>query len=343
MLHVFGKNPTRALQRQFAALANFQEGRFQNLGGVRFNLGEAPMGKMLLDFLRKPRTVTPSRLLPTVRTNLHQPATSLPTIIWFGHSSYLIQARGLNILVDPVFSGAASPVPFAVKAYPGADAYTVADLPPIDVLVLTHDHYDHLDYATVAQLRSNVAQVVTPLGVGGHLQVWGYQPEQITELNWHETAEPAPGVRLTATPAQHMSGRSLAPQRTLWASYVLQLDAYRLFLGGDSGYGPHFRAIGQQYGPFDVALLENGQYNLSWQSIHCLPEETALAAQDLGARLLLPVHWAKFTLAYHPWNEPIQLVLKAADAAGLPVTVPRIGQPYTLGTPPLREEWWGFD
>ncbi|RSK44801.1 MBL fold metallo-hydrolase [Hymenobacter perfusus] len=343
MLHVFGKNPTRDIQRRFAGLTNYQNGRFENLGGVSFRPTDAPMGKMLRDFLRKPRTVTPSRPLPVVQTDLHHPVSELPTIIWFGHSSYLIQAGGRNILVDPVFSGAASPVSFAVKAYPGSDIYQVADMPPIDVLVLTHDHYDHLDYATVTQLRGKVRHVVTPLGVSGHLRSWGYAPEQLTELNWHDAAEPVPGVRLTATPAQHMSGRSLAPQRTLWASFVLQLDGFRLFLGGDSGYGPHFRAIGEQYGPFDVALLENGQYNLSWHAIHCLPEETVQAAQDLGAKLLLPVHWAKFTLAYHPWNEPIQLVLQAADAAGLPVTVPRIGEAYTLGTPPKRDAWWAFD
>ncbi|WP_426492079.1 MBL fold metallo-hydrolase [Hymenobacter sp. 102] len=343
MFSVFGQNPTAEFQRRFTGLANYRGGRFENLGGVRFSPREAPMGQMLRDFLRRPRTVTPSRPVPTVATSLHQPATAAPTIIWFGHSSYLIQARGLNILVDPVLSGAASPVPFAVRAYPGADAYQVTHLPPIDVLVLTHDHYDHLDYATVRALQPRVRHVVTSLGVGSHLRAWGYAPEQLTELNWHETATPVPGVQLTATPAQHMSGRSLKPQRTLWASFVLQLDAYRLFLGGDSGYGPHFRAIGEQYGPFDVALLENGQYNLSWHAIHCLPEETVLAARELGARLLLPVHWAKFTLAYHPWNEPVQRVLAAADAAGLPVTVPRIGEPYTLGAAPLREAWWAFD
>ncbi len=300
------------------------------------------MGRMLLDFLRKPATVTPSRPVPTVRTDLRAAAPAAPTIVWFGHSSYLIRAAGLNILVDPVFSGAASPFAFAVKAYPGADAYGVADLPPIDVLVLTHDHYDHLDYATLLELRGKVGRVVMPLGVGGHLRAWSFAPELLTELNWHESTELAPGVRLTATPAQHMSGR-LAQRQTLWASYVLELPGARLFLGGDSGYGPHFRAIGEQYGPFDLALLENGQYNLHWHPIHTLPEETLQAARDLGAATLLPVHWAKFTLAYHPWNEPIRRLLAAADAAGQPVTVPRIGEPYTLGQPVLREAWWAFD
>ncbi|MBG8554783.1 MBL fold metallo-hydrolase [Hymenobacter guriensis] len=340
MMQVLGKNPSRQVKDRFTGLSNYQNGQFENLEGVRFSPGEAPMGKMLVDFLRKPRTVAPTGPLPTVRTNLHLPTTGQPTVIWFGHSSYLIQAHGLNILVDPVFSGAASPFSFAVRAFAGADAYTAADMPAIDVLVLTHDHYDHLDYATVVALRAKVRHVVTPLGVGSHLQAWGYAPGQITELNWHETATPVPGVQLTATPAQHFSGRSLKPRQTLWASYVLQLDGARLFLGGDSGYGPHFRAIGRQYGPFDLALLENGQYNLSWHPIHMLPEETAQAALDLGAKMLLPVHWAKFMLAYHPWNEPVQRLLPAADKAQLPVTVPRIGQPYTLGEPVQQEVWW---
>ena len=340
MLNAFGQNPSAAARRAFARLPNYHDGQFQNLGGVTFTAREIPMGRMLRDFLRRPASVTPARPLPSVRTDLRRPATARPTIIWFGHSSYLLQVAGLNLLVDPVFSGAAAPVSFAVRAYPGADAYTVADLPPIDVLLLTHDHYDHLDYPTVRALREKVARVVTPLGVGGHLRAWGYPPEKITELNWHESTEPVPGVRLTATPAQHMSGR-LAQRQTLWASYVLALPGgERLFLGGDSGYGPHFRAIGAQYGPFDLALLENGQYNLSWHAIHTLPPETVRAAQDLGARLLLPVHWAKFTLAYHPWNEPVRLLLAAADAAGLPVTVPRIGEPYTLGEPAMRTPWW---
>ncbi|MBT9394182.1 MBL fold metallo-hydrolase [Hymenobacter sp. NST-14] len=342
MLKTFGAAPSRDTQRRFATLPNYADGRFENPGGVRFSPSEAPMGRMLLDFLRKPATVTPSRPVPTVRTDLRAPAPAAPTIVWFGHSSYLIRAAGLNILVDPVFSGAASPFAFAVKAYPGADAYGVADLPPIDVLVLTHDHYDHLDYATILELRGKVKRVVMPLGVGAHLRAWHFDPELLTELNWHESAELAPDVQLTATPAQHMSGR-LAQRQTLWASYVLELPGARLFLGGDSGYGPHFAAIGEQYGPFDLALLENGQYNLHWHAIHTLPEETLQAARDLGAALLLPVHWAKFTLAYHPWNEPIQRLLAAADAAGQPVTVPRIGEPYTLGQPVLREAWWAFD
>jgi L-ascorbate metabolism protein UlaG (beta-lactamase superfamily) len=339
-MRITGKNPSAAAQQQFMKLDNYRKGQFHNLEAAALSFREARLGRMLLDYLRKPSTVTPTRPIPSVRTDLRRLTADAPTVVWFGHSSYLIASRGLRILVDPVFSGYASPFSFSVKAYAGANEYGVEDLPPIDVLVITHDHYDHLDYQTITQLRGRVRRIIAPLGVGSHLGYWGLNAGIITELNWHETAVLADGVHLTATPAQHMSGRGVAPQRTLWASYVLVLHGYHLFLGGDSGYGSHFRAIGEQYGPFDVALLENGQYNELWHAVHTLPPETARAAQDLRARMLLPVHWAKFTLGYHPWNEPIQLLLPESDRLGVPVTVPRIGEPYTLGAPALRAAWW---
>jgi len=339
-MKISGKNPSAEAQQKFAELVNYRQGRFHNLEGGGVNLREARLGRMLLDYLRKPKTVTPSRPIPLVRTDLWRLPADAPTVVWFGHSSYLIESRGLRILVDPVFSGYASPFSFSVKAYPGANEYGVEDLPPIDVLVITHDHYDHLDYQTIMQLRGRVGRVIAPLGVGSHLVYWGVEADTITELNWHETAVLADDVHLTATPAQHMSGRGVAPQRTLWASYVLELHGYRLFLGGDSGYGSHFRSIGEQYGPFDLALLENGQYNELWHAAHTLPPETARAAHELRTRMLLPVHWAKFTLGYHPWNEPIQLLLPEADQLGVPVTAPRIGEPYTLGAPAMRTAWW---
>ncbi len=338
-----GKAPSAAQASEFAALPNYTAGKFQNLGGVKFSPSDAPVGKLLRGFLSRPKTTRPSRPMPSVTTDLRAPGTDRPTIIWFGHSSYLIKYEQLNIMVDPVFSGNASPVPGSVRAFTGSNEYGVADLPPIDVLVLTHDHYDHLDYATVAALRPQVGRVVTALGVGAHLRAWGYDAAQITELNWHETTAPLPGVQFTAVPAQHMSGRTFSPQNTLWAAFVLQLGPYRLYLGGDSGYGPHFKETGVKYGPFDLALLENGQYNELWHAIHTLPEETAQAAHDLRAATLLPVHWAKFVLGYHPWNEPVQRLLPAAAALGQPVTVPRIGEPYTVGDPVRAEPWWEFE
>lgn len=343
-MKILGKSPSAEQQAQFATLANHnhQSKKFQNLGGVAYRVGNISVREMLLGFWQRPKTVRPSQPVPSVQTDLKTASFDQPTIIWFGHSSYLIKAGELNILIDPVFSGNASPIPRSVQAFAGANDYQVADLPPIDVLVISHDHYDHLDYATIQQLKGRVKHVVLPLGVAAHFRHWGWPPELLTELNWGDQTTPITGLTLTATPAQHMSGRSFSPQQTLWTSYVLDMRGTRMFIGGDSGYGPHFKAIGEQYGPFDLALLENGQYNELWHTIHTLPAETAQAAIDLRAKALLPVHWAKFTLGYHPWNEPIKLLLPLADALGLPVTVPRIGEPYAVGGPLKRDVWWDF-
>jgi L-ascorbate metabolism protein UlaG (beta-lactamase superfamily) len=227
-----------------------------------------------------------------------------------------------------------------VKAFAGTDVYGVKDMPNIDVLLLTHDHYDHLDYRTIRQLRPKVRQFYTSLGVGEHLEYWGVDPKKITELDWWETKDAAPGVSFTATPARHFSGRSLTRGQTLWSSFVLKIYGYSLFLGGDSGYEQHFKVIGETYGPFDIAMLESGQYGKHWPYIHMFPEETVMAAQDLGTKVLMPVHWGKFTLALHPWNEPIRRIVRAAADKGLKLTTPRIGEPVVLGTEMPEGDWW---
>lgn len=337
-----GKNPSGERQRQFARLPNYGNGKFSSLEGAGFKVMTAPWGRILREYRTLPASVTPSQPVPSVRTDLKDSYFAQPTVVWFGHSSYLIQHGNFNLLVDPVFSGYAAPFSFMVNAFAGANAYQTEDLPPIDVLLLTHDHYDHLDYETMGKLRGRVGRVVTALGLGAHLEYWGWDPGCITELNWGDTTEPYPGVTLTATPARHQTGRGPRTCRTLWASFALQLQNHRLFLGGDSGYGSHFATIGNQYGPFDLALLDNGQYNPSWATLHALPHQTVRAAQELRVHTLMPVHWAKFALAFHPWNEPVQKLLEEADRHDLRVTVPRIGEPYALGTPPHRTVWWDF-
>ena len=262
-------------------------------------------------------------------------------VVWFGHSSYFIKVNDLTILVDPVFSGHASPVSFYGRAFPGTDVYGVSDLPDVDVVVITHDHYDHLDYKTMRQLAPKARYFYTSLGVGSHLEYWGIEGSRITELDWGESASASGGAAtLTAMPARHFSGRGLRRGQTLWSSFVLKTGGYCLFLGGDSGYGPHFKGIGDQYGPFDLAILECGQYNENWPDIHMTPEETVTAALDLGAKLLLPVHWGKFTLSLHPWDEPVRRIVKAAAIAGVPLTTPLIGEPVIVGGAFPREAWW---
>jgi L-ascorbate metabolism protein UlaG (beta-lactamase superfamily) len=338
---VFGATPAEARLARIQQSKHYRNGAFENVDPTEVMRREASYWQMLLDNFRKPADVEPKKPLPTVKTDLRNLSNTETSIVWFGHSSYLIQSGRTTVLVDPVLSGYASPVSFFGKGFPGTNVYNVPDLPPIDLLVLTHDHYDHLDYETIKALMPTVKHVVTALGVGAHLSRWGYDEGRITELDWHETTNLSEGFALTAVPARHFSGRGIRRGQTLWSAFVLNLNGERFFLGGDSGYGPHFRAIGQQYGPFDLALLECGQYGRDWPTIHMFPHEVPKAAKDLGARVLLPVHWGKFALAFHPWHEPIrQLTAAITPADSIQLTTPRIGEPVLLGKALPNSRWW---
>lgn len=338
---VFGADPADNRLERVRQSKNYRDGSFQNLSPTDVMAKGVPPTKMLRDYVNKSPINTPPAPLPSVRTDLNALPGDKPTLVWFGHSSYLIRANGLTFLVDPVFSGHASPVSFFGKSFPGTDVYSAADMPAIDCLILSHDHYDHLDYQTITGLIPKVRKFYTALGVGAHLERWGVPPDRIVEMDWWEGGPIAPGVTLTATPARHFSGRGLARGKTLWASYVLNLPGYTFFLGGDSGYDTHFRAIGEKYGPFDLAILECGQYNQDWPFIHMFPEQVVTAAQDLRAKTLLPVHWGKFALAYHAWNEPIGRVTKCAAEQQLDITTPKIGEPVVIGAASYPHTvWW---
>jgi L-ascorbate metabolism protein UlaG (beta-lactamase superfamily) len=280
----------------------------------------------------------PAQPIPNQANDLKRLPAEQASIVWFGHSSYLLNLKGFHLLVDPVFSGHSAPLPFLVNSFAGTDAYLVDDLPAIDVLLITHDHYDHLDRETVLGLKNRVKQVVTMAGVGEHLRFWGYPAERITELNWHESTV-IQGHTVTATPARHFSGRSLARNQTLWGSFVIKNAEHALYIGGDSGYGPHFKAIGERYGPFDWAMLESGQYNENWANIHMMPEQTVQAAQDLKARVLFPVHWGKFVLSLHDWDEPIMRVTAESKRVGQTMVTPMVGEVVSL-TQPKTQMWW---
>ena len=344
---VFGKAPSGGRLQRIQGSPNYKKGVFQNQAPTPVTVEGASIFKMLGEYRNRPKDTAPDRPLPSVHTDLKALPSDHPVIVWFGHSSYLIKVKGFHILVDPVFSGNASPVSFFAKAFPGSDVYGVEDMPDIDLVLLTHDHYDHLDYKTIGQLIPKAKHFYTSLGVGSHLEYWGIDPSAITELDWWEevsidgTDRGIEGaLSLTATPARHFSGRGIKRGGSLWSSFVLKIDGYRLFLGGDSGYEQHFAAIGDRFGPFDIAILECGQYGKNWPYIHMLPEQTVAAAIDLRAKYLLPVHWAKFTLALHPWDEPIRRVTAAAAKKGLSVTTPRIGEPVILDREYPDGKWW---
>lgn len=303
------------------------------------SLQDASFVRMLKNFLLSLKTARPKKPFNPVITDLKNIVSDKPVFVWFGHSSYFLQHDNFKILVDPVFSGHASPIPVFGKAFVGADAYDVEDFPELDLLVLSHDHYDHLDYKTILKLSGKVKKVVTSLGVGAHLEYWGMASEKIIELDWQENFR-LKGVEITAMPGRHFSGRTFKRGQSLWSSFVLKFGDYKIFLGADSGYGEHFKDIGQKYGPFDLAILENGQYGREWPFIHMVPEDTAKAAGELKAKVLLPVHWGKFVLSYHPWYEPIERITSIAVEKKIEIVTPKIGEVYTIGEPFENKQWW---
>lgn len=293
--------------------------------------------RVLWESATRPRTVRPPAPIPSMKSTLAG-ARDKTVITWFGHSSYLIEANGKNILVDPVMSGHASPFSWMIRAFAGADIYVPEELPPIDALIITHNHFDHLDTQTLRKLVHKVSKVYTSLGVARNLQC--FDADIVVELDWFESLRIDTGVELTALPARHFSGRGLKRNGSLWSSFALSIADQRIFIGGDSGYDGFFRDIGERYGPFDIAMLECGQYNPFWPFIHMMPEETVQAAIDLRASWILPVHWGKFALANHPWNEPVIRLLARARDAGLQVTTPMIGEQVVLNETYPVSHWW---
>jgi len=340
MFPSFGKDPSGKELERIKQSPNYRNNQFQNAEPTVTFASDASMSKTLWHFLNKPKTSRPPKPLPFVKTDLNSDISNKPVLIWFGHSSYFIRINGINILVDPVFSNYASPFSFMNKAFAGTDVYTINELPPIDVLLITHDHYDHLDYETVTKLRPKVKQVYTSLGVASHLVYWGYAKEMITELDWWQSAVLPGDMQLTATPARHFSGRSVRRFTTLWSSFVLSSQDYKIYIGADSGYSSQFKEIGDKYGPIDLAILENGQYNKDWPQIHMFPEQAVQAGIDLGAKVLLPVHWGKFDISLHPWDDPIKRFVAAAKEKGVQITTPLIGEPVVIDGVYPCTEWW---
>lgn len=338
-----GNKPSGDRLEKILKSSNYRDGAFQNLEDTRMMTTDRSMVSSLWEFLvRKIPHAQPDKALPSQKTDLLKLDPKENTLVWFGHSSYFLQVDGKKFLVDPVFSGHASPFPFMVKAFEGSDIYTVEDMPEIDYLVITHDHYDHLDYKTVEKLKNKVKKVICGLGVGAHLESWGYDPKIILEGDWNESFDLGSGFELTVLTARHFSGRSFTRNQTLWASYALKTPTLNLFLGGDGGYGKHFKTIGEKYGPFDLAMLENGQYNEDWRYIHMMPEETYHAAIDLKAKKFLAVHSAKYILSKHSWDEPLKRIsaASAADDRNLLIT-PMIGEKVNLGDPKQTfVKWW---
>ena len=281
----------------------------------------------------------PPVTIPTSRTGAILPTEGV-WMSWLGHASALVSLGGSLILLDPVWSDRCSPSQFVGPQRLHPTPFALGDLPTISAVVISHDHYDHLDMATIKELVAlQDCPFVVPLGIGAHLERWGVPARRIVELDWTESYA-VDEVTLTAVAAQHFSGRGLRRDGTLWASWVLESSAGKVYFSGDTGYFSGFSEIGSAHGPFDVALMAVGMYDPAWRSIRLDPEEAVTAAQELGARLAVPIHWCTFVLAPHPWSEPVERFLEAASGASVEVAVPTVGQPVDVSAPPQLTPWW---
>ena len=256
-LKALGKNPSGNELKKVEASPNYKNKSFQNLMQTSM-MENTSMFSIMWKFMNKPKNTAPPKPLPSVKTDLKSLPDGAPVIVWFGHSSYLVKINGKYILVDPVLTGHASPFSFTAKSFPGTDIYTVEDLPAIDVLIISHDHYDHLDYQAMKKLEPKTQLICTSLGVASHLNFWSINNKKVTEFDWWDSHEIFGDLRLTAVPARHFSGRSFVRNKTLWSSFVLQSRQYSLLIGADSGYGDHFKTIQKKFDSFDLAILECG-------------------------------------------------------------------------------------
>ena len=338
----FGKLPSGERLKRISASPNYKDGQFVNIHPTAKIAEDASYISMMYNFFSKGIDREPKEKLPVIQTDLKSLPIDRNQLIWFGHSSYLLILNGKTILIDPVFSDRPSPFQsIGSKRYAGTFDYSIKSFPDIDYVIITHDHYDHLDYNSIQSINDRVGHFITPLGVGSHLEYWGVDAAKITELDWWDNHSLSEELTLTSTPARHFSGRGLRGNKTLWTSYVLKSkDGFTLFLGGDSGYDDSFKKIGEKFGPFDLALLECGQYDPQWPYIHMMPEETIQAAVDLKARNLMPVHWGKFTLALHRWTDPIERAVKKAEELNMPLFTPMIGEVTDLSHLDARNAWW---
>jgi L-ascorbate metabolism protein UlaG (beta-lactamase superfamily) len=337
---LFGKNPSGERLKKIKQSPHYQNGQFQNMiPKPLISEGHSLIKEVYKTFITQPERQTPSQPLPSIKTDLK----TLPDdhLIWFGHSSMFLKLNGRTFLIDPVMSGSASPISNMTKAYAGTDIYTVDDLPEIDYLLISHDHYDHLDYKTIVVLQDKVKHVVTGLGVGEHFEYWGYSKQKLIERDWFEHIDLDNQLRIYFEPSHHNSGRRYTNSKNLWVSFVIQSPDLKIFYTGDGGYDDRFKEIGQRHGGLDWALMENGQYNIAWRSVHCLPDEVAQATEDLHAKNMLPVHHSKFTLAQHAWDEPIRKISKYSTGRNYRLATPMIGEAINLKSQTQNfQKWW---
>ncbi len=333
---VFGGSQSMESLQRINNSRNFVEGKFANQMATSVSTRSPDRKSSIMDWVFQQDDKNPTKPLPSRLFNSSRLTEG--KFAWLGHSTLLMKTNSVVMMTDPVFHRA-SPVPVIGNPFPVQHPISINDLPAVDAVIISHDHYDHLDHLAIRILSKRVDHFFVPLGVRAHLERWGVDSRNITELDWYES-KVYRGVRLTLAPARHFSGRGLWDRdSTLWGSWIISSDSLNVYFSGDSGYSDTFKTIGQRYGPFDIAFLENGAYNLDWAQIHLMPEETVQESIDLKARLLFPIHWSKFDLALHPWDEPAIRLTREATIRNVTVASPLIGEVFDVRNYP-ETRWW---
>lgn len=332
----FGRAASGERLTRIESSPNYIGGQFVNLEPTpQFTTDKSRVSVMLDYLFAKHDNNRPDKPLPAIKTDLRAIDSGKELFVWFGHSSYLLQSSGKRILVDPVFEDAA-PVPFFNKPFLGTNIYSAQQMPDIDYLLITHDHWDHLDHHTLTAIKDRVTKVICPLGVGEHLQYWGYRANQIVEMDWNENVRFDDSITVYCLPARHFSGRTFKSNQTLWAAYMVTTGSKTIYIGGDGGYGSHYAQIAAQFPHIDLAIIENGQYNENWSHIHLMPEDFIKVVDELKPKRVVPVHNGKYALSKHPWYEPLDNV-----AAIKSVTMPIIGDLVNLNdSVGVVTKWW---
>lgn len=324
----FGRNPRGQRLERVKQSPFYKDGQFQNEDTTILMTGKSSFWDMITGRKKSKRLIPKEGEVPVIKNDLKHLPKDKDLYIWFGHSSFLLQLSGKTILVDPVFI-AFSPVSFIGKTFPGTDIYKPEDMPDtIDYLVISHDHYDHLDHKTVVALKDKVGKVVCPLGVGENFEYWGFAKEQIIELDCNEnyTAD----LVFRCLPTRHFSGRSLKRNTTQRAAWLIETPKRKIFYSGDGGYGVRYKRFGNQFPDIDLAIMENGQYDVNWSDIHTMPEELGKEVSELQPKRFVTVHHSKVALANHAWDEPRENERKAAAESGIPLIVCCIGEVVEL-------------
>jgi len=345
IMKAFGKKPAGARLERLQASPRWAGDAFRNLHPILPGLRDPQTPPPTLrEFLCKSDRRVPPAPLPSLDplASWRWPPDSGLRVTWLGHSTLLLEIDGLRVLTDPVWGLRASPLRLAGPRRFQPVPVLLRALPPLDLVLISHDHYDHLDYPTIRQLRRRPMPFVTSLGVGAHLEAWGVPPQQIVELDWWESYRlPNADLTVTATPSQHFSGRTpRARNNTLWSSLVIRTGRHTVFFSGDTGLTTEYQSIGERCGPFDLVMLEIGAFHPAWGDMHLGPENALKALALLGGGRFLPIHWGTFALGMHPWDQPAETLLELAPRSGAQLLMPRLGQPVEPARAELIEPWW---